>query len=267
MGIDDGSTPSHRLTTRRSLLLGGAAAGALALGGGIAATRAATPSRERPLALVYDGPQGCDDCAPSIGSVLEAAPQRFRVEYVGPGTGNVLDAAALAAATLYVQPGGGADLQATWEDLEPVADDMRAWVQGGGSYLGLCFGAYLAGRGPGFDMLPGDAFGWAGTPGATVPDDRDTVIPVTWRGRERHVYFQDGPGFELDDTEGTTVLATYPNGVPAAIVAAYGKGHVGVTGPHPEADRSWYLDKDLRNPDGYSLDLALDLVATTIGKR
>jgi len=133
--------------------------------------------------------------------------------------------------------------------------------------MGMCFGAYLAGRDPGFDLLPGDAFGWAGSTGASVPDDRDTVIPVTWRGRRRHVYFQDGPGFRVDRPEGTTVLATYANGVPAALVARFGSGRVGVTGPHPEATRTWFADAGLENPDGYSPDLAHDLITTTTRRR
>ncbi|PPG68410.1 hypothetical protein C5C31_11155 [Rathayibacter rathayi] len=261
MTSDTPRTPHRSRPTRRTLLLGGgfAATGLLALGAGLAVAGA----KERPLALVYDGPQGCDDCAPTIATVLKDSPRGYRVEYVGPGTGTALTAAALARAELYVQPGGGSDLDGVWSDLEPIADDLREWVQNGGSYLGLCFGAYLAGSEPGFDLLPGDAFGWAGSEGSTVPDDRDTVIPVTWRGDTRHVYFQDGPGFTIDDSADVDVLATYSDGTPAVLVAAYGKGRVGVAGPHPEADRSWYTEKGLSNSDGYSMDLAQDLIAAT----
>lgn len=233
------------------------------------ATVSAVPAAhagDRPLALIYNGPQGCDDCAPTIASVLRKAKRPFRVAYVGPGTGRELNADILRQATLYVQPGGGSDLETTWNDLEPAADDLRAWVKAGGSYLGLCFGAYLAGSNPGLGLLPGDTFGWAGSEGSTVPDDRDTVIPVTWRGSERHMYFQDGPGFRLKKSADATVLATYPNGVPAALVATYGKGRVGVSGPHPEATRTWYENADLENPDGYRLDLAHDLIEATVGK-
>ena len=232
--------------------------------------RTDAPSDPRPLALVYDGPQGCPECAPAIAAVLEDAPAPFRVEFVGPGTGTDLTAEVLAEAELYVQPGGGDDLEATWSDLEPQAGVVRDWVERGGSYLGLCFGAYLAGRDPGFDLLPGDAFGWAGSPGASVPDERDTVIPVTWRGEERWVYFQDGPGFALrpgaEEGAGVQVLATYPNGVPAVLVAPYGAGRVGVAGPHPEADESWFSDAGLTDPDGSGPDLISDLVATTLAR-
>ncbi|MCU0151849.1 BPL-N domain-containing protein [Curtobacterium poinsettiae] len=223
------------------------------------------PSDALPLALVYGGPQGCADCAPTIATVLRSGPRPFRVRFVGPGTPHPISRSALDAAALYVQPGGGADLDATWRDLRPSADAIRSWVHDGGSFLGLCFGAYLAGSNPGLDLLPGDTFGWAGSAGASVPDDRDTVVPVTWRGRRRHMYFQDGPGFALDRNARAEVLGQYPDGVPAALVASFGAGRVGVSGPHPEADRSWFEAAGLRNPDGYRLDLARDLITTTCG--
>lgn len=241
--------------SRRALLLGGVFAGALLAAGCAPRAERRTPDAASLRALVYAGPQGCPGCAPAIGEALGDAPRPFQVEYVGPGTGRPLTAEALARADLYVQPGGGDDLAATWRDLEGSADAVRDWVAGGGRYLGICFGGYLAGRAPGFDLLPGDAFGWAGSPGASVPDARDTVIPVRWRGERRHVYFQDGPGFALEDGAEAEVLATYDDGVPAVLVAAHGAGRVAVTGPHLEADASWYAEKGLRNPDGVDPEL------------
>ncbi|WP_241844844.1 BPL-N domain-containing protein [Streptomyces silvensis] len=225
------------------------------------------PGDGSPLALVYNGPQGCSGCAPSVADLLRRAPQPFRVTYVGPGTGVPLTADALADAQLYVQPGGGADLERTWRDLRGSANAVRDWVRGGGSYLGLCFGAYLAGRNPGFDLLPGDTDGYIDLPDTTIHHQRDTVVPVTWRDKKRHMYFQDGPAFLLDEDADADVLATYPNGSAAVVVAPYGKGRVGVSGPHPEADRSWYAEKGLRNPDGVRFDLAHELVGATAGRR
>ncbi|WP_223885640.1 BPL-N domain-containing protein [Nocardia colli] len=251
---------------RRRLLLGVLPAAAL-LAAGCGESDADKQSAPRRLALIYNGPQGCPGCAPAIADVLRHAPHPFEVEYVGPGTGTPLTAAALAEAQLYVQPGGGADLDGTWRTLRDSADLIRDWVRNGGSYLGLCFGGYLAGRDPGFDLLPGDTDGYAGSPGATVPDDRDTVVAVTWQGKPRHMYFQDGPAFLLDNGADATVLATYPNGMAAVVVAPYGKGRVGVSGPHPEADESWYADKGLTNPDGIHLDLAYELIEATTTRR
>jgi glutamine amidotransferase-like uncharacterized protein len=81
------------------------------------------------------------------------------------------------------------------------------------------------------------------------------------------MYFQDGPAFRLDNAAGATILATYPDGPAAVVVAPYGKGRVGVSGPHPEADESWYEEKGLTNPDGIRFDLAYQLIEATIGRR
>lgn len=94
-------------------------------------------------------------------------------------------------------------------------------------------------------------------------DERDAIVDVTYRGPNRHMYFQDGPAFTVDPDTDANVLATYSNGYAAVMVAPYGKGMVGVSGPHPEADQSWYDNADLVNPDGIRPDIAYDLVETT----
>ncbi len=58
------------------------------------------------------------------------------------------------------------------------------------------------------------------------------------------------------------VLATYTNGKIAALVAPYGKGKVGVSGPHPEATAEWYEASHLVNPEGMHADLGYDLIDT-----
>jgi len=60
------------------------------------------------------------------------------------------------------------------------------------------------------------------------------------------------------------VIATYDTGTAAALVADYGAGRVGVVGPHPEADHSWYDDAGLTNPDGVHPDLGHDLIESTV---
>ena len=60
------------------------------------------------------------------------------------------------------------------------------------------------------------------------------------------------------------MLATYSNGLAAAVVARYGRGSVGVSGPHPEAPASWYSESGLTNPNGVRLDLGYNLVEATI---
>jgi glutamine amidotransferase-like uncharacterized protein len=221
-------------------------------------------SVNRPTALVYRGPAGCEGCSEPVAVLLQTAPSPFDVVYCGPDESVELSAQTLSSALLYVQPGGGDDLELAWSHMRRHAGDIRAWVRGGGHYLGICMGGYLAGFDPGIGLLPGDSAEYITAPGATVRTDGDAMVTVSWRGQSRHLYFQDGPYFTLSRNSGAVVLATYSNGLAAAVVARYGKGSVGVCGPHPEAPSSWYSESGLTNPDGVRLDLGYDLVEATI---
>lgn len=208
------------------------------------------------LALVYDGPATLPGCPEAVAALLTA--HGFDVVTVGPGGDRPLEADVLAAAALYAQP-GGETLRDAWRHLRRHRRLLRGWVADGGCYVGFCLGAYLAGRGPGLKLLPGDTDQYVTSPHTTVDDpDLDTLVEVHWRGDRRTLFFQDGARFT--GTEGTDVLARYPGGEAAALVAAYGVGRVGVVGPHPEATADWFTDVGLPVHD--ARDLAHDLVAT-----
>ncbi|GDY33426.1 hypothetical protein GTS_50590 [Gandjariella thermophila] len=243
------------------MLIGAGAAGATAVLGWAGVT--ALTSRERPLALVYRGPASCSGCSESVAALLESTPTGFRTRYVGPDEDVDVTPKTLAGAVVYAQPGGG-DVDPAWRRLHRYADDIRDFVHNGGHYLGFCLGGYLAGATPGFALLPGDTDRYIGSPNASVHTTDDTLVRVNWRGRQRTMFFQDGPIFRLRPGAAATVLASYDTGAPAAVITAYGSGRVGVVGPHPEADRSWYRDADLSNPDGVHPDLGYDLVETTL---
>ncbi|MCP9946622.1 BPL-N domain-containing protein [Streptomyces somaliensis] len=258
--------PHGLLLDRRRLLTRGLPAVAGTLLASAACSRLDTsPPVARPLtALVYRGPAACDGCAEAAAALLKTARRPYTVKYAGPGEEVPLTAAGLADADLYVQPGGNDDLDGTWERLRGAAGAIRDWTRDGGRYLGICMGAYLAGDDPGFGLLPGSTDQYTTSPGASVHDARDAVVVVTWRSRRRHMYFQDGPLFLLEEGADASVIATYDNGTAAAVVAPYGKGRVGVVGPHPEADASWYSSAGLYNPDSVRFDLGHDLVQETV---
>ncbi|MBO0782066.1 MAG: hypothetical protein J2P37_24870 [Ktedonobacteraceae bacterium] len=219
----------------------------------------------RPVALVYRGPAGCEGCSEAVAQLLQNSKWHFDVRYVGPDEDLQLSETTLKTATLYAQPGGDGTVETAAAALDDDVEIIQNFVKAGGRYLGFCMGGYLAGKDPGFDLLPGDTDQFITLPGASVTTEDDTIITVDWRNKPRSMYFQDGPYFLVNEnTPDVIVLATYTNNKIAAMVALYGQGKVGVVGPHPEATDDWYQDYQLHDPDGLDADLGLDLIDTTM---
>ena len=254
------------MTVDRRRFLVGAAAGLAAAGCSRAAVpRTADPAR--PVALIYRGPASTPGAPEAVAELLSAGERAMAVRFVGPAEPDQLSAAVLSTAALYVQPGGADDLDAAWNAVSPIASSLRRWIHDGGAYLGCCMGGFLAGRDPGFDLLPGDSMEYSATPGATVTNNADTLVTLDWRGAPETVYFQGGPAFTVDAGTNDTILARYSNGPVAAGVFGFGRGAVGVTGPHPEAPRSWYTAADLDVPSPLPHAAFTDLVTTTLARR
>ncbi|MFB7912044.1 BPL-N domain-containing protein [Kitasatospora sp. NPDC056076] len=229
---------------------------------------AAPDPQGRPLALVYRGPAACEGCPEAAHDLLEH--DGFAVRYIGPEEEVRFGPDALSGAALYVQPGGtnGQEVSTAWRLLQQdpgfSPELVRAYVRGGGHYLGLCMGGYLAGHDPGYGLLPGDSGQYISSGGATVTDEQDHLVDVSWRGQPQRMYFQDGPYFDLEGP-GAQVLARYTNDRAAAAVAPYGSGRVAVSGPHPEAPAEWYRDYGLSDESPAGLALGGDLVHTLLG--
>ncbi|MFJ9692522.1 hypothetical protein [Kitasatospora sp. NPDC101183] len=218
----------------------------------------------RPVALVYRGESACEGCPEAAADMLGR--DGFEVRFVGADEQVRFGPRALEGVALYVQPGGtnGQEVNAAWRLLrreEGFSPELvRSFVRGGGRYLGLCMGGYLAGD-PGFDLLPGDSGQYIRSQGASVATEKDQLVEVAWRGKTQRMYFQDGPYFDVEGP-GAQVLARYPNQRAAAVVAAYGAGRVAVSGPHPEAPAQWYRDYRLPDESGSSAALGEDLLHT-----
>jgi glutamine amidotransferase-like uncharacterized protein len=175
-----------------------------------------------------------------------------------------LSAGTLRSAVVYVQPGGGKSLKRAFRQMKGHTRVIRRYVEAGGRYLGLCMGGYLAGHWRGFRLLPDDADQFIKSHHASITTYRNTIVEVDWRGHRRHMFFQDGPIFRTPHSApDVIVLARYAsNSEIAALVASFGRGKVGVCGPHPEAPASWYTAHRLVNPDGVKSDLGHDLIRT-----
>ena len=179
------------------------------------------------------------------------------VAFIGPHEEFPLKSSALSGVALYAQPGGGDDIRAAAQSFP--ADFIRGvsdFVATGGSYLGICMGAYLAGS-EGFGFFSESVEGEVGVPDFPVKDSTDDVVAVTWGDTLRWTYFQEGARLPVGGAE---AYAHYETGDLAAACYRFGDGSVGLIGPHPEADATWFEDADLSDQDGDDWRYALPLV-------
>ena len=197
---------------------------------------------ERPI-LVYAGEGTGDPTRRGIEAFL--ADRGFPWERVVAAE---VDGARLAqAAALYV-PGGWA-----WpyvRDLGPDAKRaVRAFVRGGGCYVGVCAGSYLAadlikwqGRFVEYDL---DLFrGTAVGPVDVIQPwkswrltelELDPTAAVNAGERRQVALYWGGPVYRPHPAQPVSVLSRYAaNGEAAAIAHAYGRGQVLLMGCHLE---------------------------------
>lgn len=236
---DDESPSVAGLLGRRVVL-----ASALAAAGALALDEPAQ-ARSAPLAVIYRGPAS-EPGTPEAAAWALRHRGAVRTAYVGPRQSRRLTAATLRGARLYVQPGGGS-VEAAWPHLLPYRRTIVDWVRGGGHYLGLCLGGYLAANDPGFGLWPGRIVDYKSLRGADIARSSERLATIRWRGRSRTMYVEDPPVFALNrGARRVTVLARYRTGHIAAASVPVGRGRVTVVGPHPEAPPSW--TKRLRGP-------------------
>gem|GEM_PF-3132229 len=141
------------------------------------------------VALVYDGPGICDGCAQDAAAAVRLA--GLTVFMAGPAA---LNPDRLGKVDLVVVGGAEDTVEIRRGMTKAQFRALREYVRGGGHYLGLCAGAYLAGdvlndegRVAGLRLFDGDAY--PASPYAA------RVEPVTWRGKVVPFYTQEAAGF------------------------------------------------------------------------
>lgn len=200
-----------------------------------------------PVAVVYNGSGICDGCSQSLAKVVRRSGYKVQKIYAGDITRERLKGVAL-----FVMPGGD-DVDELMEALRPgEAGVIHDFVAQGGNYLGVCLGAYVAAENH-LGLFKGRIRAHSRSPEARMED-------VMWSGNSRWLYFQDGPEFSLSAEKKSEVWAWYRTGEVAALVQDFEAGHVGLVGPHLEADQSWLDDDNLRDPDGDDSALLVDFI-------
>ena len=114
------------------------------------------------------------------------------------------------------------------------------FVTRGGKYLGICMGAYWAGKDY-FNILDKvDTVQYIKRPNTCTRRPHAKNMPVVWRGQSYNMFFYDGCAIVGGDMSPYETIATYSNGDNMAII----QNRIGLIGCHPESEQFWY--------DGYS---------------
>lgn len=149
----------------------------------------------------------------------------------------------LAEADIVAFPGGIGDANTYHRFFRRRnVDQIVNFVHNGGKYLGICMGAYWAGRYY-FDLLEHgvDAVQYIKRPDAEVKRPYSTITEITWNGVQYDMFFYDGCAFTGDHTKFKTV-ASYANGDAMAII----QGNMGLIGCHPESTELFFQESYLK---------------------
>jgi hypothetical protein len=136
-------------------------------------------------------------------------------------------------------PGGFGDATSFSNLFKYNGDRVKEFVKQGGKYLGICMGAYWAGKHY-FNMLDSvDAVQYLNRPNTDTRRPHAKNINITWQGEPKNMFWYDGCAL-VGNTKKFKTIATYANGDAMAII----QGNIGLIGCHPESEKFWY--------DGYS---------------
>jgi glutamine amidotransferase-like uncharacterized protein len=218
--------------------------------------------------IVYRGVGGCASCAAAAEKAVRslAREQGLVVDYVSAGQ---ITPEIFEGAVMWVQPAGNAISAAHAIGPQRLAM-IREFVKQGGGYLGFCAGAFLAdttvdddGKVTGIGLIPFSSADYE-----VNQTDNIDMVWLNWRGHRRHVFFNGGATFMLQNSKAMVdVIATYaPDKQPAVIRLEFGKGRVVLSGAHPEAPQTWKDKNGVKDEDGSDLDLAADLARLAFGK-
>ncbi len=192
------------------------------------------------LALVYNGPGSAQEAPEALASVIRSVGLEIRYFKDPAELPALLDSAVLLAV------GGTDDYTRRLREsfAGPAEEAILRFMIRGGRYCGICGGAYLAaaeweedGLVRGFGLAPVrlDSF---------LSDATPALLSIRWQDKKRDMYYQLGPYFEiLDSGAPLEELAWYDDDSVAALICAFGKGKVLLSGPHPEAPDSWLEDE------------------------
>ena len=176
---------------------------------------------------------------------VEAALDRLAIPY-GEVNEHDIKGNGLEDCSLLIVPGG---YTARYVDAlgEEGFEHIRQFVAGGGGYIGICAGAYIAarrvevpGRPEGLGIINIHNERKAGIGIRKIVITRPEHPVVEGCAKEVEIWYQNGPLIETG--KGVETLAVYEEGPAAIVCSTYGEGRVIIFSPHPEGNLDERID-------------------------
>jgi glutamine amidotransferase-like uncharacterized protein len=186
----------------------------------------------RPPILLFTGA----GTSPNDVAAVETILKRSQLDYSTATSQqlNGMSESQLMAYRLLIVPGG--NFVAMGDGLTSnTATNIHNAVQAGLNYFGICAGGFLAGHAAykSLNLTSGMRFDFYAAEKRGI---RKTAVPISVAGRPAlEHYWEDGPQF----SGWGAVVGKYPDGTPAIVEGASGKGWVILSGVHPEGPDNW----------------------------
>jgi glutamine amidotransferase-like uncharacterized protein len=147
---------------------------------------------------------------------------------------NVLEDNFFNDVDIIAVPGGFGDANTFERAFKHNKTRIKDFVRNGGKYLGICMGAYWAGKHY-FDILQDvDAVQYITRPNTDTRRPHAKDIKINWNSCDTTMFFYDGCA--LVGNGSYDIIATYANGDAMAII----QDNIGCIGCHPESEQFWY---------------------------
>jgi glutamine amidotransferase-like uncharacterized protein len=213
-----------------------------------------------PPVLLFNG----TGTSPNDVVALETLLEKSRISYSTANSAQLdeMSAARMRTYHLIIVPGG--DFTRSGMGLKKdTATKLRNAVQHGVNYLGICGGAFFAGRTPynGLNLTSGVQFGFYSD---EARGTRKAAVLISGAGTPTlEQYWEDGPQL----TGWGAVVGRYPDGTPAVVQGQSGNGWMILSGVHPEAPESWRGGMDFTTPASVDHDYAVTLIRAALERR
>jgi glutamine amidotransferase PdxT len=176
---------------------------------------------------------------------VEVALDKLEIPYREVGEQDIRGGG-LEDCSLLIIPGGHT---ARYVDAlgEEGFEQIREFVAGGGGYIGICAGAYIAtqsvevpGRPPGLGIIEIENERRAGRGIRTIAIAKTEHSVMQGYEGEVDIWYKNGPMIKVG--EGVETLAVYGEGSAAIVCATYSQGRVVIFSPHPEGSLEGGVD-------------------------